>query len=45
MDFDFNLILVPVTLIFFIVWVLDKFVLRQRANKGRDQENFVMTWA
>ena len=45
MDFDFNLILVPVTLIFFIVWLLDKFVLKQRANKGRDQENFVITWA
>ena len=45
MDFDFNLILVPVTLIFFIVWLLDKLVLKQRANKGRDQENFVITWA
>ena len=45
MDFDFNLILVPVTLIFFLVWLLDKFVLKQRANKGRDQENFVVTWA
>ena len=44
-DFDFNLILVPVTLIFFLVWLLDKFVLQQRANKGRDQENFVITWA
>ena len=45
MDFDFNLILVPATLIFFLVWLLDKFVLKHRANKGRDQENFVITWA
>ena len=45
MDFDFNLILVPATLIFFIVWLLDKFVLKQRANKGRNQENFFITWA
>ncbi|RLZ10958.1 signal peptidase I [Acinetobacter sp. 2JN-4] len=45
MDFDFNLILVPATLIFFMVWLLDKFVLKHRANKGRDQENFIITWA
>lgn len=44
MDFDFNLILVPATLIF-LVWLLDKFVFKQRANKGRDQENFIITWA
>ncbi|MEB6676644.1 signal peptidase I [Acinetobacter haemolyticus] len=45
MDFDFNLILVPATLIFFLVWLLDKFVLKQRANRGRNQENFIITWA
>lgn len=45
MDFDFNLILVPVTLILFAVWLLDKFVFKQRANKGRGNENFVITWA
>ncbi|EOQ73644.1 signal peptidase I [Acinetobacter lactucae] len=45
MDFDFNLILVPVTLILFAVWLLDKLVLKQRANKGRGNENFVITWA
>lgn len=45
MDFDFNLILVPVTLIFFLVWLLDKFVFKQRATKGKGNENFVITWA
>ncbi|MDA3580236.1 signal peptidase I [Acinetobacter ursingii] len=45
MDFDFNLILVPVTLLFFIVWLLDKLVLKQRATKGRENENFLITWA
>ena len=45
MDFDFNLILVPATLIFFLVWLLDKFVLKQRETKGRNQENFFITWA
>ncbi|AQV17404.1 signal peptidase I [Acinetobacter pittii] len=45
MDFDFNLILVPVTLILFAVWLLDKLVLKQRANKGRGNENFVIIWA
>lgn len=45
MDFDFNWILVPVTLIFFVVYLLDKFVLKQRASKGRDNENFIITWA
>ena len=43
MDFDFNLILVPVTLIFFLVWLLDKFVFKQRATKGKGNENFVIT--
>lgn len=32
MDFDFNLILVPATLIFFIIWLLDKLVWKQRAR-------------
>ncbi|WP_151710424.1 signal peptidase I [Acinetobacter brisouii] len=45
MDFDFNLILVPVTLILFFVWVLDKVKLKQRANKGRGNENVIITWA
>ena len=45
MDFDFNLILVPVTLILFFVWLLDKVKLKQRANKGRGNEHFIITWA
>lgn len=45
MDFDFNLILVPATLIFFGLWLLDKFVLKQRQTKGKGNENFIITWA
>lgn len=45
MDFDFNLILVPATLIFFGLWLLDKFVLKQRETKGKGNENFIITWA
>jgi signal peptidase I len=48
MDFDFNLILVPVTLIFFIIWLLDKFVWKQRKqlkDKKRSSENMFITWA
>ena len=45
MDFDFNLILVPATLFFIAVWLLDKLVLKQRATKGRDGESFIITWA
>ena len=45
MDFDFNLILVPATLIFFLVWLLDKFVFKQRQTRGKGNENFIITWA
>lgn len=45
MDFDFNLILVPVTLIFMVLWLLDKFVFKQRATKGRGNEHFIISWA
>lgn len=45
MDFDFNLILVPVTLAFFAVWLLDKLVFKQRQTKGKGNENFLITWA
>ena len=38
MDFDFNLILVPVTLIFFLVWLLDKFVLNNERRKAREMK-------
>lgn len=45
MDFDFNLILVPITLIFFIVWLLDKLLWKQRKTKGRGNENTIISWA
>ena len=45
MDFDFNLILVPATLIFFGLWLLDKLVLKQRATKGKGNETTIITWA
>lgn len=45
MDFDFNLILVPATLVFFLLWLLDKLVLKQREKKGRGNENFIIAWA
>lgn len=45
MDFDFNLILVPATLIFFLLWLLDKLVLKQREKKGKGNENFIIAWA
>jgi signal peptidase I len=44
-DFDFNLILVPVTLVFFLIWLLDKLVLKQRASKGKAGENPIITWS
>ncbi len=37
MDFDFNLILVPATLFFIAVWLLDKFAIKQRANERARQ--------
>jgi signal peptidase I, bacterial type len=45
MDFDFNLILVPATVIFFLIWLLDKFVWKQRQTKGKGNENVVIAWA
>ncbi|AWL28302.1 signal peptidase I [Acinetobacter defluvii] len=45
MDFDFNLILVPATLVFFVLWLLDKFVFKQRETKGKGNEHFIISWA
>lgn len=45
MDFDFNLILVPVTLVFFGLWLLDKFIWKQRETRGKGNEHFIITWA
>lgn len=45
MDFDFNLILVPVTLILGLIWLADKLIFKQRQQKGKGNENFAITWA
>lgn len=45
MDFDFNLILVPVTLIFFVIWLLDKLVFKQRKTNGKGNESTLVSWA
>jgi signal peptidase I len=48
MDFDFNLILVPLTLIFFIIWVLDKLIWKQHKQYKAGQiakESAWITWS
>ena len=45
MDFDFNLILVPLTVVLGIVWLLDKLALKQRKTRGRGQEGLLVRWA
>ncbi len=45
MDFDFNLVLVPVTLLFFLIWLLDRLVLKQRATRGQGHESAPVRWA
>lgn len=45
MDFDFNLILVPVTLFFFVIWLLEKLVFKQRKTQGKGNENAIISWA
>lgn len=45
MDFDFNLILVPLTIGLGIVWLLDKLVLKHRKTRGRGQESILVRWA
>lgn len=45
MDFDFNLILVPVTLILGAIWLLDKLVLKQRKTLGVDKSAAPVRWA
>jgi len=45
MDFDFNLILVPLTIGLGIVWLLDKLALKQRKTRGRGQEGLLVRWA
>lgn len=45
MDFDFNLILVPVTLILGAIWLLDKLVLKQKQSKGLEKSTAPVRWA
>lgn len=45
MDFDFNLILVPLTLALFAIWLLDKLVLKQRRQRGRGKEGAIVRFA
>ncbi|KND22058.1 signal peptidase [Enhydrobacter aerosaccus] len=45
MDFDFNLILVPATLILGAIWLLDKLVLKQKQSKGLDKSTAPVRWA
>ena len=45
MDFDFNLILVPLTIGLGIIWLLDKLALKQRKTRGRGHESLLVRWA
>ena len=45
MDFDFNLILVPATLILGTIWLLDKLVLKQKQSKGLEKSTAPVRWA
>ena len=45
MDFDFNLIIVPVTLILGAIWLLDKLVLKQKQSKGLEKSTAPVRWA
>ena len=45
MDFDFNLILVPLTLGLGLIWLLDKLTLKQRKTRGRGHESLLVRWA
>lgn len=45
MDFDFNLILVPITLILGIIWLADKLFLKQKKQKGLEKSSAAVRWA
>lgn len=45
MDFDFNLILVPITLILGLVWLADKLFLKQKKQKGLEKSSAPVRWA
>ncbi len=42
MNFDFNLILVPLTLVLLLLWLLDKVFFKQRKTRGKGKENFAI---
>ncbi len=47
-DFDINLLLVPLLLLFLVIWLLDKLVLKQRAavrSGARKSENAIISWS
>ena len=45
MDFDFNLILVPATLILGAIWLFDKLVLKQKKTQGLEKSSAPVRWA
>lgn len=45
MDFDFNLILVPLTIGLGLIWLLDKLALKQRKTRGPGKESLLVRWA
>jgi len=45
MDFDFNLILVPLTIGLGLIWLLDKLALKQRKTRGHGKESLLVRWA
>ncbi|MBP2279274.1 signal peptidase I [Psychrobacter sp. PL15] len=45
MDFDFNLILVPLTLGLGLIWLLDKLAFKQRKTRGFGKESMLVRWA
>lgn len=45
MDFDFNLVLVPLTLVLGLIWLLDKLFLKQRKTRGKGKESMPINWA
>ena len=45
MDFDFNLILVPLTLALGLIWLIEKLALKQRKTRGIGKESFWVRWA
>lgn len=45
MDFDFNLILVPATLLLGVIWLADKLFLKQKKQKGLEKSSAPVRWS